>query len=67
MKYALILFISFLFVTACGNDEPKEYYNLESEMDEIGEMLDEYDVVILGEPTHHSVEISKLFSEFLFI
>lgn len=63
MKYALILFITFLLVTACGNDEPKEYYNLESEMDEIGGMLDEYDVVILGEPTHHSVEISKLFSE----
>lgn len=48
MKYALTLFIPLLFVTACGNDEPKEYYNLESEMEEIGELLDEYDVVILG-------------------
>lgn len=43
MKYFLMLAVSILFAASCRDDEPKEFYNLESGKDGIGTLLEEYD------------------------
>ncbi|GAA3716475.1 hypothetical protein GCM10022378_03420 [Salinicoccus jeotgali] len=50
-----------ILLSGCrGATEPtKDYYDLESDIESIGDILGKQDIVILGESTHWSTEIAK--------
>ncbi len=57
--------LALIFLTGCSVDdkktetESKEYYNLEAELTEIGNIIENKDIVIIGESTHWSEEIAE--------
>ncbi|GAA3716587.1 hypothetical protein GCM10022378_03540 [Salinicoccus jeotgali] len=63
-KDYILIGLSFLLtvlLSGCeGESEPpKEYYKLDDDIEAIGDILGEQDIVILGESTHWSSEIAK--------
>lgn len=65
LKLICVICISVIF-SGCGDesenssshDEQKDYYTLNDEFEEIGNIIDDHDIVIIGESTHWSADIA---------
>ena len=59
----LLVTTSILIGCSSDTEEPKDssadYYELDNDIEDIGDILGEHDIVILGESTHWSFEIAK--------
>lgn len=66
MKFKfLCTFLLILLLVACDSqpetvsENPKDYYKLNDELQDIGNILSEKDIVIIGESTHWSTDITE--------
>lgn len=66
MKVKFLFIFSIVFLLAgcdsnadTGGDEYKDYYLLNKDLQQIGEVLEEQDIVIIGESTHWSTDITE--------
>ncbi|HBV23758.1 MAG TPA: hypothetical protein DEB42_08255 [Jeotgalicoccus sp.] len=65
MKIKFFIIVVVLLLAACdsntdtGEDGFKDYYLLDEELQHIGKILEEQDIVILGESTHWSIDIAE--------
>lgn len=65
IKFYSLSFILVLLLLGCNSqsetviEDPKDYYELNEDIQEIGDILSKQDIVILGESTHWSADITE--------
>lgn len=60
MRY-LLIFIFPIFLLGCASNEENGVYNLDSDLSNIVDTIEDYEVIVLAEPTHASSDIDEIF------